>query len=231
MHKGVSMEKNSQTNPITLSNDQNIDSYNLKKRTQKDQILLNKWRDKEAQNNANICFEKESKKKNRMYVKLKTRYNTVSTEDETDLYKATLCSATGSFDPDYARLLINSAINACTGNEKERVNQINGIINTLLASKPKDAIEGMLLARLLVLHNNYMEYMSQAISTEGSHQVLDLRLNRSMKLMRLFNETLDTLNRHRRKGKQKITVQHVHVNDGGQAIVGSSFTAGGQEGL
>src|SRR5258705_4197220 len=31
---------------------------------------------------------------------------------------------------------------------------------------------------------------------------------------------LDALNRHRGKGQQKVTVEHVHVHSGGQAIVG-----------
>jgi hypothetical protein len=31
---------------------------------------------------------------------------------------------------------------------------------------------------------------------------------------------LDALNRHRGKGMQKITVEHVHVHSGGQAVVG-----------
>jgi hypothetical protein len=32
---------------------------------------------------------------------------------------------------------------------------------------------------------------------------------------------LDALNRHRGKGQQKVTVEHVHVHSGGQAIVGT----------
>jgi hypothetical protein len=31
----------------------------------------------------------------------------------------------------------------------------------------------------------------------------------------------DTLNRHRGKAQQKVTVEHVHVHSGGQAIVGT----------
>jgi len=34
------------------------------------------------------------------------------------------------------------------------------------------------------------------------------------------------LNRHRGKGQQKMTVEHVHVHEGGQAIVGN-IEAGG----
>jgi hypothetical protein len=38
---------------------------------------------------------------------------------------------------------------------------------------------------------------------------------------------LDALNRHRGKGQQKVTVEHVHVHSGGQAIVGAVKTGGG----
>jgi len=33
--------------------------------------------------------------------------------------------------------------------------------------------------------------------------------------------TLEALQRYRGKGQQKVTVEHVHVNAGGQAIVGT----------
>jgi hypothetical protein len=35
-----------------------------------------------------------------------------------------------------------------------------------------------------------------------------------------------TLNRHRGKGQQKVTVEHVHVHEGGQAIVGNVESRG-----
>jgi len=38
---------------------------------------------------------------------------------------------------------------------------------------------------------------------------------------------LEALNRHRGKGQQKVTVEHVHVHEGGQAMVGNVQTRGG----
>ena len=38
---------------------------------------------------------------------------------------------------------------------------------------------------------------------------------------------LDALNRHRGKGQQKVTVEHVHVHAGGQAVVGVVEPLGG----
>jgi hypothetical protein len=40
-------------------------------------------------------------------------------------------------------------------------------------------------------------------------------------------QLLDALNRHRGKGQQKVTVEHVHVHTGGQAVVGTVEHPGG----
>jgi hypothetical protein len=52
-------------------------------------------------------------------------------------------------------------------------------------------------------------------------------LNQANKLSRTFATLLEGLNRHRGKGQQKVTVEHVHVHEGGQAIVGNVQTQGG----
>ena len=44
---------------------------------------------------------------------------------------------------------------------------------------------------------------------------------------RSFATLLEALNRHRGKGQQKVTVEHVHVHSGGQAVVGVVEPAGG----
>jgi hypothetical protein len=44
---------------------------------------------------------------------------------------------------------------------------------------------------------------------------------RAARLMRLFNGQLDAMAKLKGKtGRQKVTVEHVHVNSGGQAVVG-----------
>jgi hypothetical protein len=45
--------------------------------------------------------------------------------------------------------------------------------------------------------------------------------------LRLHNETVEALNRHRRKGTQNVVVQHINVSDGGKAVVGGVFEGGG----
>jgi hypothetical protein len=52
-------------------------------------------------------------------------------------------------------------------------------------------------------------------------------LSQANKLSRTYTVLLDALNRHRGKGQQKVTVEHVHVHPGGQAVVGTVETPGG----
>jgi thiol-disulfide isomerase/thioredoxin len=56
--------------------------------------------------------------------------------------------------------------------------------------------------------------------------VLDAFLAHASKLSRTFAMLLEALNRHRGKGQQKMTVEHVHVHSGGQAVVGMVGTSG-----
>jgi hypothetical protein len=46
-------------------------------------------------------------------------------------------------------------------------------------------------------------------------------LNQANNLSRTYATLLEALNRHRGKGQQKVTVEHVHVHEGGQVIVGN----------
>ena len=47
------------------------------------------------------------------------------------------------------------------------------------------------------------------------------------KLTRPFAGQVSALKEYRSKGEQKMTVQHVHVAEGGQAIVGNAPAEGG----
>jgi hypothetical protein len=52
-------------------------------------------------------------------------------------------------------------------------------------------------------------------------------VNNATKLTRAFTQAIEVLNRYRGKGQQKVTVEHVTVNAGGQAIVGMVQAPGG----
>ena len=62
---------------------------------------------------------------------------------------------------------------------------------------------------------------------EQTLEVWKEQLNQANKLSRTYANLVEALNRHRGKGQQKISVEHVHVHAGGQAIVGAVETGGG----
>jgi hypothetical protein len=50
----------------------------------------------------------------------------------------------------------------------------------------------------------------------------DANVHRAVRLFRVFNDQLQALASLRgQTGQQKVTVKHVHVHEGGQAIVGN----------
>jgi putative DNA primase/helicase len=58
------------------------------------------------------------------------------------------------------------------------------------------------------------------LNTTNERDIHGYNLNQANKLSRTYATLLEALNRQRGKGQQKVTVEHVHVHQGGQAIVG-----------
>jgi hypothetical protein len=88
-------------------------------------------------------------------------------------------------------------------------------------------LEGMIADQLLAAHNATMECYRRAMIGEQTFEGRRESLTQANKLSRTYAVLLDALNRHRGKGQQKVTVEHVHVHSGGQAVVGMVETPGG----
>jgi hypothetical protein len=89
---------------------------------------------------------------------------------------------------------------------------------------PTDELEGMLAAQAMAAHHAAMECYRRAMLPEQPFEAWKENLNQANKLSRTYATLLEALNRHRGKGQQKISVEHVHVHAGGQAIVGAVET-------
>jgi len=72
-----------------------------------------------------------------------------------------------------------------------------------------------------------MECYRRAMIGEQTFEGRRENLSQANKLSRTYATLLEALNRHRGKGQQKVTVEHVHVHSGGQAVVGLVETPGG----
>ena len=95
------------------------------------------------------------------------------------------------------------------------------VTEVVVHEAPKDELEGMLAAQLIASHHAAMECYRRAMVSEQTFEGRHENLRQATKLSRASAALLEALNRHRGKGQQKVTVEHVHVHAGGQAIVGT----------
>ncbi len=94
---------------------------------------------------------------------------------------------------------------------------------------PCDGLEAMICGQMVALHSQGMEYLRRAACREQTSEGVDCNVNRATRLLRTFAALAETLRAKRTAGRQKIVVEHVTVQAGGQAIVGA-VTAGGRVG-
>ncbi|MHA6289137.1 hypothetical protein [Maricaulis sp. CAU 1757] len=102
-----------------------------------------------------------------------------------------------------------------------RLSPLNGMSGLVHDLAPRDAAESMLCCQMVVVHMQIMECIRRASIDGQSLKARDIHLRHAERHMRIFTQQLDALNKHRGKGQQKVTVEHVTVNEGGQAVVGS----------
>ena len=104
---------------------------------------------------------------------------------------------------------------------------VSATVDVLIGISPKDELEGMMAAQLIAAHNAAMECYRRAMIGEQTFEGRRENLAQANKLSRTYATLLEALNRHRGKGQQKVTVEHVHVHSGGQAVVGMVEAPGG----
>jgi hypothetical protein len=87
----------------------------------------------------------------------------------------------------------------------------------------------MLAAQMIAAHKAAMHCISLATVKGQAFHWRELYFKNAAKLMSIFAQLVDTLNKHRGKGQQKVTVEHVTVQAGGQAVVGNVAAAQNSE--
>jgi hypothetical protein len=150
-------------------------------------------------------------------------------QNATELLDARILQATGTINRTTGIHLLTTAGQAIISgksNNKEIADRLDGLAQTMQTLAPQDEYEGQLVAQLVVLHEHAMDWLGRANRTERV-DFANVYLNGASKLLTRHHETLDTLLKYRKKGEQRVHVEHVHVHEGGQAIVGNVTPGGG----
>ena len=137
-----------------------------------------------------------------------------------------LMAALGTTSHAFAYGLLDQLVEAGSKGSKADEDGINFMLAVIAGLEPKDEIEAMLAAQMAAVHRatltfarrlNHIENIPQQDSAERAFN----------KLARTFTAQMEALKRYRTGGEQKVTVQHVTVNEGGQAVVGNVSAAPG----
>jgi len=150
--------------------------------------------------------------------------------DEFDISKPILKHLGGSKSDHWNQTLCNQIINAGWFRENmpevERQGHELAILAFLAGVKPADTVEGMMAAQLYASHASAMECYRRAMIPGRSVEAKQVNLTLAAKLTKANATQVKALKKYRSKGQQKVIVEHVHVYQGGQAIVGN-VTPGG----
>jgi hypothetical protein len=172
------------------------------------------------------AFEKRCKSR-KANARWKVAYNEESDSsqiapDHVDIGTASnlLAESLGTASGDFAIGILNQISTLSCKDGKVSEEQLNFLLSVIEGVEPRNEVEAMLALQMGVVHMASMKaslFLSQATMLPQ----YDSAVKAITKLARTYTAQMETLKKFRSGGEQNVTVKHVHVHDGGQAIVGN----------
>ncbi len=101
---------------------------------------------------------------------------------------------------------------------------VNAALAMIEAAGPKDEIEGALAVQLACTHTAAMGVLAKLGDGYGSERRVAALGAAAARLLRAYATQVEVLRRLRHGGQQYVRVEHVHINEGGQAVIGNVKT-------
>jgi hypothetical protein len=98
---------------------------------------------------------------------------------------------------------------------------MNAALAMIEAAAPKDEIEAALVVQMACTHTAAMAVLAKLDAAFGNERHVAAFGSTAARLMRAYATQVEVLRRLRTGGQQFVRVEHVHVNDGGQAVIGN----------
>jgi hypothetical protein len=139
--------------------------------------------------------------------------------------QALVMAALGTADEDFFAGIVVQLGDAASYGGKVDEQELNFMLSVVKGIKPRDQVEAMLAAQMAAVH---VATMTSALQLARATTVVqqDFAERTINKLARTFAAQTEALKRYRSGGEPNVTVGHVSVGDGGQAIVGHVTTSG-----
>jgi hypothetical protein len=98
---------------------------------------------------------------------------------------------------------------------------LNAALAMIEAAAPKDEIEAALAVQMACTHTAAMAVLARLDVAFATEQRIAAFGSAAARLMKAYATQVEVLRRLRSGGQQVVRVEHVHVNDGGQAVIGN----------
>jgi hypothetical protein len=131
-----------------------------------------------------------------------------------------LMNALGTADQNFATGLVHQLVKAGSQGNEPGEHKVNFMLSVINGIEPRDHLEAMLAAQMAAIHMATMT-LTQQLACVANIPQQDSAERALNKLARTYASQMEALKRYRTGGEQKVTVQHVTVSEGGQAIVGN----------
>ncbi len=143
-----------------------------------------------------------------------------------------ILASLGTMDESFANRLLGQLVDVLHPRaEPVEERTVNAAIAAIHGIQPRDELEAMLASQMVALHSLAMRKASQAAAEKQTFPDREHNARHVAKLMRVFCAQVEALQRYRGKGEQRMTVEHVHVHPGAQAVVGQVSAEGGGGGI
>jgi hypothetical protein len=98
---------------------------------------------------------------------------------------------------------------------------INAALAMIQAAAPRDELEGALAIQMACTHAAAMAVLAKLDSGFGTERRIAALGATAARLMKAYAMQMEVLRRLRTGGQQLVRVEHVHINSGGQAVIGN----------
>jgi hypothetical protein len=98
---------------------------------------------------------------------------------------------------------------------------VNASLALIEGAKPQGEVEGALVLQMACTHAAAMAVLATFAGAHGPDRNTATRVSAAARLLRAYATQVETLRRLRNGGSQVVRVEHVHVNEGGQALIGN----------
>ena len=124
------------------------------------------------------------------------------------------------------RILLQMASMAAWCRDMTKEQKVHAAAELIAELEPANLTQAFLAEQMFSVHEAALVFLQRATMEGQTFEGTDANVLRATRLMRLFNEQAEMLAILKGKtSQQKVTVEHVHVHQGGQAIVGAVSTA------